>query len=395
MSTSPARSTPVHPHAHGMGVGTVLPDWPPLTVAEVAGLLRHYPGAGAVRGILSHSPRPFSAASVVAMAGGDRTAVFVKRHHVRVRTPAQLDDEHAFMDHLRRRGEPVCEVLATADGARALTLGDWTYEVHGLAPGLDLYREAPSWTPFRDAGHAQAAGAALARLHRAAAGFDRPHRAGQPLVSGFTLFAGTDPLSAMAAYVAARPALADYLASRPWLRDTTRLLLPFHDALRPFLADLAPLWTHNDLHASNLTWTGPKTGPGTDPAAVAAVLDFGLSDRTTALYDLATAIERNTVEWLALTEGRDPVVHHDQVAALIGGYHAVHPLDARRRQALAALLPLVHAEFALAETDYFHGITRSAENAGLAYDGYFLGHAAWFQGKDGQSLLAFIRDLPL
>ncbi|TWB39916.1 phosphotransferase enzyme family protein [Nitrospirillum viridazoti] len=399
MSASPARSTldslhHAHGMAHGMGVGAVSPDWPPLTGTEVAGLLRHYPDVGAVRGILSHSPRPFSAASVVATAGGARAAVFVKRHHARVRTSAQLEDEHAFMDHLRQRGAPlgvqICDVLATATGARALTLGEWTYEVHGLAPGLDLYRDALSWTPFRDLGHARAAGTALARLHQASEGFDRPHRRDQALVSGFTLFSSDDPLAAMADYVAARPALADYLSTRPWRRDTQRLLLPFHDALRPHVDQLPSLWTHNDPHASNLTWTDASP-----TAKVAAVLDFGLADRTTALYDLATAIERNTVEWLALTEGRQPTAHHDQVAALMAGYHAVSPLDAPRRQALAALLPLVHAEFALAETDYFHGVTHSAENAGLAYEGYFLSHAAWFHGADGQGLLAFIRDLTL
>jgi len=54
---------------------------------------------------------------------------------------------------------------------------------------------------------------------------------------------------------------------------------------------------------------------------------------------------------------------------------------------LAALLPLVHAEFALAELNYFHGITRSAANAALAYDTYFLGHAAWFNSAEGQRLL--------
>ncbi|MDE1145461.1 MAG: phosphotransferase [Azospirillaceae bacterium] len=374
-----------------MGIGTVAPDWPPLTIAEVASLLRHYPGVGAPRGILSHSPRPFSAASVVATAAGaeGRTAVFVKRHHVRVRTAAQLGDEHAFMDHLRRHGGPlgvaVCDVLATADDARALTLGDWTYEVHGLAPGQDLYHDAPSWTPFRDGSHAHAAGRTLARLHRAAAGYDHPGRAGQALVPGFTLFAGDDPLAAMADYVAARPALADYLSPRPWRRDTTRLLLPFHAALRPLMDELPRLWAHNDMHASNLTWTD-----GGPDAEVAAVLDFGLADRTTALFDLATAIERNTVEWLALTEGRPPAVHLDQVDALLAGYDAVSPLTPRQCQALAALLPLAHAEFALAETDYFHGLTRSAGNAGLAYEGYFLSHADWFHGTDGQALLAHI-----
>jgi hypothetical protein len=39
-------------------------------------------------------------------------------------------------------------------------------------------------------------------------------------------------------------------------------------------------------------------------------------------------------------------------------------------RALAALLPLVHAEFALAELDYFHGVTQSPQNASLAYDTY-------------------------
>ncbi|MFC8429505.1 hypothetical protein [Streptomyces sp. NPDC057253] len=54
--------------------------------------------------------------------------------------------------------------------------------------------------------------------------------------------------------------------------------------------------------------------------------------------------------------------------------------------ALPALLPLVHAEFALSELGYFHGITRSAHNARLAYE-YYVGHAEWFAGADGRRLL--------
>ena len=55
---------------------------------------------------------------------------------------------------------------------------------------------------------------------------------------------------------------------------------------------LAPLWTHNDWHASNLLWSSREPH-----AEVASILDFGLSDRTSAVYDLATAIERNTIPW--------------------------------------------------------------------------------------------------
>jgi hypothetical protein len=50
----------------------------------------------------------------------------------------------------------------------------------------------------------------------------------------------------------------------------------------------------------------------------------------------------------------------------------------------------VHTDFALSELAYFNGITRSAKNARLAYDGYFLGHATWFAQAQGQTLLHWI-----
>ena len=43
---------------------------------------------------------------------------------------------------------------------------------------------------------------------------------------------------------------------------------------------LEPLWTHNDLHASNLLWSA-----GGDNAQAAAIIDFGLADRTNAVHD--------------------------------------------------------------------------------------------------------------
>jgi len=344
--------------AHGLGTEPVEPDWAPLTDTEVTEVV------GPAR-VLWRSPRPLSAAAVVERDG---RRLFVKRHHITVRTLEGLAEEHAFLRHLRRHGAPVVEVLDAAER------GEWTYEVHSAGVGMDLYRDALTWSPFRSAVHARAAGEALARLHLAADGFAAPRRQVQPLVASFTVFASGEPLLALEGHVAERPQLAAALKHFPWREDTERVLLPLHERLAPHLDGLAPLWTHNDWHASNLLWDAH--------GQVATVLDFGMSDRTTAVHDLATAIERNAVQWL---QPGYPVRAEDAVA-LLDGYRSVRPLTADESAALPALLPLVHAEFALSELGYFHGVTRSADNTRLAYD-YYVSHAEWFAGTDGKRLL--------
>ena len=224
---------------HGMGKELVEPDWYPLTSAEVHEVLAGYlppgphthPAPGAARPgtaaaatpapasgpasdvITWRSPRPMSAAALVVWAGG---TVFVKRHDVRVRTPGQLAGEHAFIGHLRARGVPAPAVLRTREGGTAARHGGWVYEVHASARGLDVYRDALSWTPFTSLGHARAAGATLARLHRAAADFPLPARAPAVLTSGCHIIAAPDPLAAISRLLGHRPGLASYLASRDW-----------------------------------------------------------------------------------------------------------------------------------------------------------------------------------
>ncbi|WP_039789991.1 phosphotransferase enzyme family protein [Herbaspirillum huttiense] len=368
--------------SHGMGVEPVISDWPALTSAEVARVLRHYPDVGQPLRLEWHSPRPFSAACVMQTESGP---IIVKRHHARVRDVAALAEEHRFVAHLQARGLPVSSALATPEGATALADEYWTYEVFPLAPGVDLYREAMSWTPFTSCAHARSAGQMLARLHQASAGYDAPARPARPLVSSFTIFSQEDPVRPLQHYIEQRPAIADYLENRPWRGEVAQHLLPWHAALKPYLDEFVPLWTHNDWHASNLLWSD-----ATPEAQVQTVLDFGLCDRTCALHDLATAIERNIVEWLAIPQRAVQLVHLDLLDAMLDGYAATVPLTARQMRALAALLPLVHAEFALAELAYFHGVTRSANNAALAYDAYYLGHAAWFNSTAGRALLARI-----
>jgi Ser/Thr protein kinase RdoA (MazF antagonist) len=366
-----------------MGTHPVAPDWPPLTLEETDRVLARYPEAtGAVR-VAWLSPRPLSAAALV---GTPSETVFVKRHHRAVRTAAGLAEEHAYLAHLARRGAPVARVLRTADGSSAVETGDWTYEVHTRAPGVDVYRDAVSWSPFVSVGHAVAAGAALARLHRATAGFRAPARRTHVLVASFRAFASPDPVAVLDDLIRTRPALADYFRDVDWRDDVTRLHLPFHRRLTPYLPRLRPSWTHNDWHASNLLWS--HGGPD---AEVTAVLDVGLADRTTAVHDLATAIERNTIPWLEITEGAAGGPRLDLVKALLDGYTSVLPLDPAAAAALPELLPLVHVEFALSEVEYFHGILGSRAGADLAYHEFLVGHTAWFTGARGRDLLDALR----
>lgn len=374
---------------HGMGTESVAPDWPAITVAEADALLRRYPRLGAARRLVWLSPRPLSAAAVVETGRGDR--VFVKRHHVKVRSGSGLLEEHRFLAHLASRGAPVVTVLTDADGASVVADGDWTYEVHTVGRGRDLYRDAISWSPFTGLGHARSAGRALAELHEAARGYDAPRRAPQPLVAGFHVFGGDDAFASLEAYASVRPAVAAELALRPWRADFEQWHLPFHERLRPHLAGLEPLWTHNDLHASNLLW---------EHGSVATVIDFGLADRAFAVHDLAVAIERNAVEWLGLdanpddTASADPAsdgaIHADAALTLIEGYGEVRKLTDAERAALPDLLALCHADYALSEIDYFRGVTGSPHNTELAYR-YLVDHTAWFAGPAGARFLNRLR----
>ncbi len=372
--------------AHGLDGTLVTPDWPPLTREEVRHVLDGYDKFHGPFEILSISPRPLSAASVVATRDAK---VFLKRHARAVRDTEGLREEHRFMTHMRNHGAPVPRVIPTKTGETALEIDNWTYEVHEIATGIDLYEDAISWTPFRNAHHARAAGERMAQLHLAAQGYDAPPRIGRQLVAGFTIFSANDPAAAMRQYVAARPALCAYLAQHSCVRDALALLRPFHQELVPLLPHLAPLWTHNDLHPSNLFWSdrGPQ-------AQTTAVIDFGLCDRTNAVHDLAHAIERSIVEWLVLIN--DPErpesvsVHYDHLTALLSGYESARPLSREEALALAPMLALCHAEFALSENDYFLDVLHSAANAWFACEGYLVLHSEWWNGS-GMKLLDWLR----
>jgi Ser/Thr protein kinase RdoA (MazF antagonist) len=368
--------------AHGLAGEQTAPDWPTLTSAEVEGLLRGYPSLGNVREIHWHSPRPLSAACLI---DTDVGRFFIKRHHCRVRTIETLSEEHRFIAHLRVNGMPIPALVANAQGQTAVTLGDWTYEVHQRAAGVDLYRETISWTPLPDRRHALTAGRMLATLHNAAGGYAAAQRHTHILVARSELICAADPIAALQSQLSQRTGLAAYLNDRDWASDIAEVLSPWHTMLQPNLALQPRLWTHGDWHVSNLCWRSD----GAD-AEISAVLDFGLSAATFALFDLATAIERNAITWLNLDS--DPEAGQpDIAAALIKGYRQQRALTSADVHLLADLLPLVHVDFALSEVEYYQTITGSRANADVAYDTFLLGHAAWFRTPPGRKLLQIIR----
>jgi len=325
--------------------------------------------------------------SAAALAGYDGAEVFVKRHHALVRTGAQLSAEHALADHLRALGVAVPPVLRLPGGGTTVASGDYVYEVHAVAAGIDLYRDVLSWEPFTSAQHARAAGAALARFHRASASFGMPERAPAVLTNSCAVITAPDPLAELGRLAARRPGLASYLDARPWRDDFTRYHLPAIGQLAPSLPGLGRLWGHGDWHPSNLTWDSASPDAG-----VAAVIDLGLANRTFAAHDLAVAIERSAVSWLDLAEKGWAHPDIPAVDALLDGYQAVRSLSRAELAALPPLLPVVHIEYALSEVEYFASVVRSPTNADLAYHTYLVGHTRWFGTPDGRALLSHLRE---
>lgn len=362
----------------GLDNDDVAADWPAIGEGELGWLRdQHAALEGDIR-VLWHSPRPFSAAALIDC--GSRRC-FVKRHAVQVRTARVLEEEHRFIAHLARAGLPVVKVLPAHTGATALEHDGWTYEVHAEGSGQDLYRDLPSWTPLAHTAQAHAAGAMLARLHHAAAGYHAPQRGTHLLVARDDLIRAADPVAALRETLPDRPGLADYLSRQRWEQDLQRAVLPWHRALGGRLQAEPALWGHNDWHASNLLWNGQ--GPD---ATITTLFDFGLASPASALFDLATAIERNAIAWLA-PDPEGPVAHPDIALALLAGYRQQRALSAAEVHLLADLLPVVHLDFALSEVEYFQGVTGSSANADVAYHTFLLGHADWFAGPRGRALL--------
>ncbi len=68
-----------------------------------------------------------------------------------------------------------------------------------------------------------------------------------------------------------------------------------------------------------LAWTKPDVRGRGEDAVPIAVFDFGMADCTSALFDLAVAIERSKVSWLA-PDMSQWQVRYDALGAFLRGY---------------------------------------------------------------------------
>lgn len=371
---------------HGMGNAWENKDWAHISDRELHSLQQHYACLQGNIQTLWHSPRPFSSAILLTImqdsATTDETVThpyFIKRSHCSFRRARDILQEHAILQHLAGKEIPVATLLSTHQGLTALELGDWTYEVYEKAEGLDLYADQQSWKPFFYAEHAAKAGSLLAKLHRAMQDFpDLQGRSARYLVSNQQLLESENIVVAIQSRITQSPELSRYFADKnldPCFLDRVSQV---HQKIKLVLQQAAKIWTHNDLHASNLFWSVPNAD-----ADITAVIDFGLSDRNSAIYDLAVTIERNFIDWLELEQHSHIQIDETGLTAFLHAYFSEIPPQ-EDLSILPELLKIVHLDFAFSELEYFVGITQNQQHADAAYYHWIIGHVDWFFGEQGQ-----------
>ena len=371
---------------HGMGSDWENKDWVHITVPELHHLQPYYPCLQESVQILWCSPRPFSSAVLVevmqALASTGQTnlhSYFIKRSHRSFRRAQDILQEHAVLQHLASKNIPVATLITSNCGQTALEVGDWTYEVYEKAAGFDLYVDQQSWTPFFYTEHAAKVGSLLAKLHTAMQDFPELHgRSTRYLASNQQLLESENIVTAIQQRIDNSPELSRYFADKNLDAVFLERIFQTHRKIKHVLQQATKIWTHNDLHASNLFWSTQSAD-----ANITAVIDFGLSDRNSALYDLAITIERNFIDWLALEHTSQISVDEAGLSAFLQAYFAeIYPQQ--DFSILPELLKIVHLDFAFSELEYFVGITQNLKHADAAYYDWIVGHVNWFFTEQGQ-----------
>ena len=379
-------STITHDLGHGMGSDWENKDWLHMTVPELHRLQSYYPCLQGSVKILWYSPRPFSSAVLIevvqALASTGQTNLhpyFIKRSHRSFRRAQDILQEHAVLQHLASKNIPVATLISSNCGQTALELGDWTYEVYEKAAGFDLYVDQQSWTPFFYTEHAAKVGSLLAKLHTAMQDFPELHgRSTRYLVSNQQLLESENIVTAIQQRIDNSPELNRYFADKNLDAVFLERIFQTHRKIKHVLQQATKIWTHNDLHASNLFWSTQSAD-----ANITAVIDFGLSDRNSALYDLAITIERNFIDWLALEHTSQISIDEAGLSAFLQAYCAeIH--SQQDFSILPELLKIVHLDFAFSELEYFVGITQNLKHADAAYYDWIVGHVNWFFTEQGQ-----------
>lgn len=367
---------------HGMSGELETKDWHNITQSDLEALKIHYTALQGNIEILWNSPRPFSSAALIRV--NKQHIFFIKRSDKRFRSTQDIEEEHQFIVHLASKQIPVPNIVPTSLGTTALQQASWTYELHYKAKGQDLYANHHSWQPFLCHEHANEAGKIQAKMHLAAQSFSvKKERAAQFLVSNQRLLEAKDITLAIKNKISASSALSQYFKETALRSDFLEQTKVLHQSIYDEFKKVPKIWTHNDLHASNIFWK--------ENGEIATVIDFGLSDFNSAVYDFTVAVERNFFDWLQLSHSQSIDVDFDGLKVFCLSYIKTLGYVPSWLSLVPELLGIIHLDFAFSELEYFVGITQNLKHADAAYFDWIIAHTAWFFSDAGQDFIAELK----
>lgn len=357
-------------------------SWPPFSTSQAAKALREIPDFREQQiASLSPSSRPMAAACLVTTASGKQ--VFLKRYHKDLVSASELEAKHSFVNQLADGGFSTPRFFCFNQGGSTLTTGEWIIEASAGAAGQDRYRDLRSWLPPKTRQEAVELGRVAARLRIASQKIQPQSLEPGPYQNRIELLLG-DPLPKLAGFLDAHPVLANYL------QDNGHDLGTALEPLRPFACTLSPLaqvpryFTHGDLHVSNAFWEGNS---------VSSLIDFGLACPNPPLFDLAVLLERHSIDWISITEGKTDSYWPQVACDLLTGYEQIFPLPAEEIEMLGPLIALCNAEFSLSAIEYDLLAPIEPQLKNWAWDIGFQGHSQWFLTEPGKKYLSLINQL--
>lgn len=357
-------------------------SWPPFSTSQAAKVLREIPDFREERiASLSPSSRPMAAACLVTTVSGKQ--VFLKRYHQNLVTVAELESKHSFVNQLADGGFSTPRFFCFNQGGSTLTAGEWIIEASAGAAGQDRYRDLRSWLPPKTREEAVELGRLAARLRIASQKIQAHSLEPGPYQNRIELLLG-DPLPKLAGFLDTHPVLANYLQDNGHdLGTALEPLRPFARALAP-LADAPRYFTHGDLHVSNTFWEGNS---------ISSLIDFGLACPNPPLFDLAVLLERHSIDWISITEGKTESYWPQVAGDLLTGYGQIFPLPAEEIEMLGAMIVLCNAEFSLSTIEYDLLAPIDPQIKDWAWDIGFQGHSQWFLTEPGKKYLSLINQL--
>ena len=369
--------------------------------------------------ILSHSLRPMAAGSLVrahykddSLKESQSLDVYIKRCSTKVRQASTIRPYHRFAEHLlqdkistpkylyfnknseflgleKNASGDTCDDTSGdiyVDGT-LLVIGDCAYEVTLKAGGEDRYKDAYTWDPPKTCEEAKNLGVVMAKIALASQGFDEPNpKEFNAFQSRFSLCASEDVQKAAEVWLKNRPDLAKFLKeqNRDFIKDIGEFAPTCRKIYDLGYANLKKQWTHGDPHISNFMWEG---------SAPSAVFDLAMAYKNTAIYDLAMTLERNTIQWVDIANGKEDSYRTDLVEAILQGYSSVRALTDVEKELLPLVLSVSQIEQCVEFVDYYLKSNGSYDFKIWGYDTGFLEHARWYKSCFGERYLNYLTEV--